>query len=106
MVNNDERDTKPSTESHNLLTNCVAIGSRTVRFFGHDFQDGSVGDYCVGLLDEVVIQVTNERWLNVCKDNELRNNLPQVECWLTLLEVEKSFNFVFGRRSTSGLHDD
>ena len=73
MVDNDERDTKPSTEGHNLLTNRITIGSRTIRFLSHDFGDGSVGDYRAGLLDKVVIQVADKGWLNVWQDNELRN---------------------------------
>ena len=73
MVNDDERDTKPSAESHNLLTNRIAIGSRTVRFLSHDFGDGGVGDYRACLLDKVVIQVADKGWLNVWQDNELRN---------------------------------
>ena len=65
LVNNDEQNTELSTESHNLLMNRVAIGGRTVRFLSHDFRDGSIGDYRVSLLDEVMIQVTDEGGLDV-----------------------------------------
>lgn len=65
MVDDDERNTETGAKRHDLLTNGITIGGRTIGVLVHDFGYGSIRDDRSSLFDKVVIQVADERRVDI-----------------------------------------
>ena len=65
LVDDNQGDTKTSTESEDLLAYGVAKGSGTMGFLTHDFGHGRVGDDLASTLDDVAVQVADQVGRNI-----------------------------------------
>ena len=80
-VDDDKGNPETSAERDDLLTDRVTKGGGAVRLLVHDFGHGCIGNNIAGPLDELSIQVADERRLNVlikrmvslnCKNKRLK----------------------------------
>jgi hypothetical protein len=64
-VNDNQLDFETDAECEHLLTDSVSKGSRTIRFFTHDFRHRSVGDNVPRMLDRLEVHISEDRWIYV-----------------------------------------
>ena len=65
LVDNNERNTKASTKSEDLLTNGITKGSGTMGFLVQNFGHRSIGNNIAGSLYKLTVQVTNNVGVNI-----------------------------------------